>query len=396
MNPIDAVRLHGTCAAAARALGIVERTFLDRYKKALAAAGIDDIRNFDRARKVPLTEPLPSPTDGISPELPIDELLDQASKRFRQRHAYESATSDWPVVDVPNNLPIGVLWFGDPHLGDNGCNIDLLRQHTQLCVETEGLYGANIGDTTNNWQTAGRLAKLWADQDTSISTERRLAKWLMTESGVEWLVWIIGNHDSWNHGDSLLRAINIKGIFMKNWEAKFRVAFPNGVEIKIHTAHNFKGFSDWNPMHGPLKASIKSSDADLYVAGHIHTPGSMQINLQGSKRFPLLLRVSSYKRFDHHALVHGFDDHDVGSAVLTIFNPNTRDRSGRITHFFDVEMGARVLTVMRQEAIADGYASHTFEDPGSEDKASDTVSPMKRSRSAPCSPRSQKRRKSSR
>jgi len=358
MDPIELVKLHGSVALAAKEVGIPRTTFSELYHRALAEAGMEDIRSGRPLSASAMKLKSFTPPPEVDPHLPIEELLEQASKRFRQLKNYEDATSNWPVIKVHDDRPIGVLWFGDPHLGDNGCNIDLMRTHARLCASTDGLFGANIGDTTNNWQTVGKLAKKWAEQDASISTEQRLAKWLMTEAGIQWLVWIIGNHDAWNHGERLLRAINITGIFMKNWEAKFIVEFPNGTQVKIHAAHNFKGFSDWNPMHGPLKASIKASDADLYVAGHIHTPGSMQINLQGTKRFPLLLRVASYKRFDGYALTGGFDDHDVGSAVLTILNPNADARSGKVQHFFDVELGARVLTMMRNGAESEPASSN--------------------------------------
>lgn len=332
MTPAEAVSVHGGIKPAARALGIPYSTFRAHFHKGQAVEA-----------------PAPVPV-----HLPIETLLEQATERFELARSIDSA-EQWPVVQIRDKRPIGVLWFGDPHLGDNGCNVPLLRQHARLCAETDGLYGANIGDTTNNWMTSGKLARLWSDQDASLSTERRLAQWLMNESGVNWLVWLIGNHDAWNSGETILRQMNTTAIFMHNWEAKFKLQFPSGEQIKIHAAHNFKGFSDWNPMHGPLKAAIKTSDADLYVAGHIHTPGSMQIDLPGSSRFPLLLRVASYKRFDLHAKLHGFADHPVGCAVLTIFNPEANDPTGKITHYFDVELGARVLTMMRnQKAKPDG------------------------------------------
>lgn len=325
MTPSEAVNVYGGLKPAARALQVPYSTFRNQYLKSQSMI----------APTIP------------SPNLPIEDLLEQAEQRFDSLRGHETAQT-WAEVQISDPRPIGVLWFGDPHLGDNGCNIALLRKHAALCASTPGLFGANIGDTTNNWMQAGRLAKLWGEQDASIHTERRLAQWLMLESGVNWLVWLVGNHDVWNSGETILRGMNTAAIFMQNWEAKFKLCFPTGETVKVHAAHNFKGFSDWNPMHGPLKASIKTSDADLYVAGHIHTPGSMQIDLPGP-RFPLLLRVASYKRFDTHAKVHGFMDHELGSAVLTIFNPDANDPSGKITHFFDVELGARVLTMMRKE-----------------------------------------------
>ncbi|WP_291162303.1 hypothetical protein [Hyphomicrobium sp.] len=342
MDPIEAVDTYGNPTLAANALGLPRSTFMHRYRKALLAQK-KSARKADGGFEAPEEPPV---------DLPIEEILEQASKRFKLMKGIDDA-SNWPIIKIREQKPIGILWFGDPHLGDPGCDIDLIRKHAALCAATEGLYGANIGDTTNNWMTHGKLSKQWAEQDSSIATERRMARWLMTEAGVQWLVWIIGNHDAWNGGETILQGMNVRGIFMRNWEAKFILEFPDGTQIKIHAAHNFKGFSDWNPMHGPLKASIKASDADLYIAGHLHTPGSMQLDLPGSRRFPLLLRVASYKRFDKYAKLNGFPDHEVGSAVVTIFNPAAKDVAGKITHFFDVEMGARVLKAMRDGVDVD-------------------------------------------
>ena len=66
-------------------------------------------------------------------------------------------------------------------------------------------HGVNIGDVTNNW--TGRLMKKYADQTTTVRRARRLAEWLMHDSGVKWLMWLVGNHDAWENGDEILRRI---------------------------------------------------------------------------------------------------------------------------------------------------------------------------------------------
>jgi hypothetical protein len=57
--------------------------------------------------------------------------------------------------------PIGIAHFGDPHVDDDGTNIELLEQHVKVVNATDGLFAANVGDYRNNW--VGRLARLWAD-----------------------------------------------------------------------------------------------------------------------------------------------------------------------------------------------------------------------------------------
>jgi len=55
-----------------------------------------------------------------------------------------------------------------------------------------GIYGANIGDTTDNWPWTGRLARLWAESEVSDKTAKRMAEWFMFDAGVRWLLWLIG------------------------------------------------------------------------------------------------------------------------------------------------------------------------------------------------------------
>ncbi len=323
MNYVEAVAQYGSARAAARALRCCPKTIARHLKK-----------------EAQIVRPEPAK------DVPIEKLRAQCRERFEYLHRADKAES-WAPIHVKDKKPIGLLWFGDPHLDDNGCNWPLLEKHVALCVNTPGLYGANIGDTTNNW--AGRLARLYADQDTSRRTAHRLAKWFLVDSGVPWLVWLMGNHDLWGDGAALLRAMNTQAVAMHDWEARFRLCFPGGQEIRVHAAHNFKGYSDWNIGHGPLKASYKSSDADLYACGHLHDWCVQQFEMAGRGRVPTLIRVRGYKWLDHYARQNGYDSSQSGAAIMTIFNPAAKDPAGRIMAFSDIEAGVAVLRVLRGE-----------------------------------------------
>ena len=76
-----------------------------------------------------------------------------------------------------------------------------------LMAKTPGVYAVNIGDTTDNW--GGRLIRLYAENDVSRQTERKLARWFLQESGIRWLVWLHGNHDTMDGAfTSYLEGIN--------------------------------------------------------------------------------------------------------------------------------------------------------------------------------------------
>lgn len=282
------------------------------------------------------------------PDVPIEHVLDQAADRF-SRLATRRAAEQWAPIAIPHAGPIGVVWFGDPHLGDDGCNLPLLRRHIELCRSVPGLYGANIGDVTNNW--VGRLARLYADQSSSRSTERRLARWFMRDAGIGWLFWLLGNHDEWEQGPAIYELMAEKHLMIADWEAKVRLVWGDGSEVKVHAAHDFPGHSMWNIGHGPTRAAKMTSDADLYVCGHKHDWTVQQFERPDGS-VPTIVRARGYKWLDHYVTRNGFQQSQSGASVMTVLNPLAADPSGRVLAFADVETGVMVLAALRAGAGA--------------------------------------------
>lgn len=276
-------------------------------------------------------------------DIAIESVIDQLDTRFRKQQVSEQARTWFPVT-LKNDKPIGVLWFGDPHLDDNGCNWPVLRQHIAICQQP-GIYGANIGDTTNNW--SGRLVRLYANQDTSVKTARRLAEWFMLNAGIKWLVFLIGNHDAWGDGAEILarmgKQYGTKKIICHDWEARFQLVFPNGWSPRIYAAHDFPGNSQWNPLHGPMKAGMMGDPADLYVCGHKHNWAAYTFENPARGDVQTFLRVRGYKFLDDYARHIGKQEQQGGCAILTIFDP--ADKS--ILHFENVQKGADYLAKLR-------------------------------------------------
>lgn len=332
---VDALKAAGgNYTEAARRLGIKRATYQNHVRRARD-------RGFLVAEMKPDELGLPAfPADDI----PVEDIIEQLSTRYTKKEASYGAHT-WFPVKVRDNKPIGVMWFGDPHCDDSGCNWPELRRHTQICRTTKGLYGANIGDVTNNW--SGRLVKLYANQDTSVKTARRLAEWFMLKSGVKWLVWLLGNHDAWGDGSEILARMGsqygTQQVVMHDWEARFRLVFPNGWEPRIFAAHNFSGSSQWNPLHGPMKEGQMGADANLYVAGHLHNWATFQFENAARQTFQSFVRVKGYKRFDDYARRIGKHEQATGSSIMTIFNTASR----AIEIFVDIERGADYLTWLR-------------------------------------------------
>ena len=268
-------------------------------------------------------------------------ILDYMESGYADAAEYQQAVR-WFEVKIKDKLPIGICWFGDPHLGSNGCNVSLLRRDIRIVTRTDGMYAANIGDTTDNW--GGRLIREYANNDVSRETEKILAKWFLQEAGIPWLLWLKGNHDVMDGAFSAyLDGINATQVPLIDWRAKFKVTFPNGRTYRIDAAHDFKGHSLWNEMHALDRASLIEEHADFYVAGHRHDWGTKQKELP-TGRVATLLRVSGYKKIDAYATKHQYDSKNYGAAGLIILDPEERFHPA----FADLESGADYLRYLRK------------------------------------------------
>lgn len=329
---LDALERHGEVTAAAAALGLPRTTYRNRLSKARLAP----------------PPPLEFPTFP-SDEMPDDQLVEHMCREFERRHAAITA-KQWFPVKVKMKGPIGVVWMGDPHVDDDGTNWPLLKEHARIIAETEGLFAANIGDTTNNW--IGRLSQLYANQNTSRSRAVHLAELLISRMGIKWLLLLRGNHDIWSGEgkNDPLSWMQRGGAPMADWQAQFRLVFPNGREVRIWAAHDFPGHSMWNSLHGPQKAAHTKEWAHLLVCGHKHN-WACHHEESASRGFVYwLARARGYKFIDDHALKMGHQPQRYGAAITSIFNPDARDETGLVTCFADVAEAANYLTYLRSRS----------------------------------------------
>lgn len=294
---------------------------------------------------------LPSLPDDSQPKLPDfpdddigeGEIIDLMCRRYEKR-AEHKASKKWFRIEMPDDKPFAILWWGDPHLDNNGTNWPLLRAHAQL-AQHPAVWSVNIGDTLDNWPHGSRLMSLYAQSDQSVATSHKLARWFCKASGIRWLVWLFGNHDAWAGSTSTewLREMGGKKVVFEDWGAQFVLACPGGAEFKIWAAHNFPGNSQWNSLHGPQKAAAMREEADVYVCGHLHN-WAIHKEESSQRGFTYsLLRARGYKYLDDYAEKLGFMPQQNGASIMTVFLPAT----GRHYNFEHPEDGIAFLDALR-------------------------------------------------
>ncbi|HDR9497061.1 TPA: hypothetical protein QDC06_000246 [Burkholderia cepacia] len=318
---IDAVAAHGGIRPAARALGIPESTLRSRLK------GTD----------FSIEQPEPA-------LLPVEELLARRKQQYAQKVRHEQSRQLIPVrIKLPG--PIGILHFGDPHVDDDGTDLALLERHMELCRSVEGLYGANIGDTTNNW--IGRLGRLYGEQSTSAAEAWQLAEWFLTNT--PWLYLIGGNHDAWSGtGDPIRWIVGQAGSLYQDSEVRLALSFPNKASVRINARHDFSGHSIYNPVHGATKALHFGVRDHVAICGHKHTSGYGVLKDPDSGITMHAIQIASYKIHDRYAREKGFRDQHLSPCAVTIIDPDLpATHPDLIKVFWDAEEGADYLKFKR-------------------------------------------------
>jgi hypothetical protein len=190
---------------------------------------------------------------------------------------------------------------------------------------------------------------LYAEQGMTKSESKQVIRWLLRDAGIHWLLVNGGNHDEWNEFMYLLEELVDPKTILTNWQAKFKICFPNGKEFKSDLAHDHKGSNQFNPLHAQQKAQFKGERAHLYGAGHRHIWGAAQHEDPFTNMVYWLWRARGYKYIDQYAENLGFGNQEYGATMVAVIDPRAEDSCNQIQMFADVKRGLEYLTFLRSK-----------------------------------------------
>lgn len=295
----------------------------------------------------------------IYPDIPDDkietgELIEKLKARFAQRQETEKARN-WMKFKMNIEGPFGLAFVGDPHMDDNGCNWPLLERDMKLLQTTPALYGVGLGDYTNNW--SGYLSqRLHPYQETTRDQAWQLAEWMfgLKKDNDEsiWFLLIKGNHDLWSGthgtGDPLDWMERGKAP-LEDWQAKFQVECMNGKHVKIWAAHDFKGSSIYNPLHGPMrKAKFSGAIAGMFVCGDKHNWACFETEHEDTLEHIWCARARGYKYIDDYATKLGYESQQYGATITAIIDPEAKGITA-LRCFPELEEAVEFLTWKRKD-----------------------------------------------
>lgn len=285
------------------------------------------------------------PGGTLESEIDVERLIARRIEQFaRKSRIYEQEK----MLPVRCNVdgPIGIGFFGDMHLDDDGTDLAQVLEHVELFDgRHEGLFASNVGDSWNNW--AGRLARLYAEQSTSSAESLALVDEVLNR--IKWLFYINGNHDVWGQGGDILKGLLAgSAVVHKSNKVRLQVNLPNGREVKIYAVHGFQGKSMWSEVYGAAKkAQLDGDHHDIYVGGHIHTSGYTHGMRPSSGKIWHALQVASYKKLDRYAEELNLDAKDMYNCPVALIDPYASSPLNFIRFEFDPQEAVERLKWMR-------------------------------------------------
>lgn len=330
---------------AANRLGISEMTLRHRLERGEQLHGlrVDPSRFRSKA-----TFSIATDTDGESPE----EIIEQLAAKHRQKTFQRR---DLIPVHIHTPGPIAVAFVGDPHVDDPGCAWGDLKRDVDLLRETEGAFAIGLGDYRNAWP--GRLARLYANQETTNDRALKLIEWLF--GAAPWLALVQGNHDTFGTdlGDPVKFIHRIAAGDTLYGEPSYRLELrlPDGPTARLHVRHDFPGKSQFNAAHGLVRQTLFDYRDHMLACGDRHHAGYSPVWHNHPE--PMLchaMRVGTYKDFDHYAKEKGFKEENWARSMVAIIDPRfAHDPVEFITVRFSVPAGMRELRARRAEWAAE-------------------------------------------
>lgn len=306
------------------------------------------IRGMHKRWQDPVYQPdfeVDLPGGKLASEIDVEELINRRISQFRTKKEIYEREKRIPVrVNIDG--PIGLGFMGDPHVDDDGTDLEELFRHVEIFDgRNEGLFASNLGDVSNRWVRG--LAHLYGEQSTSAAESEAIVEEFLNRTN--WLFYISGNHDCWNSGHDILRGLLANNVAVhKAHKVRLQLNLPNGRDVKIHAVHGFPGKSMWSEVYGAAKkAQLDGEHSDIYAAGHIHTAGYAHGMRPNSGKIWHAIQVASYKKLDRYAEELHLDSKDMYNCPVALIDPYATSDLNFIRWEFDPHEGAERLKWMR-------------------------------------------------
>lgn len=295
-------------------------------KQAARALGVSRSLIYHRARKYGLT---PSTSKGAvefvdrnEPCEDIDALFDAMERLQEVKRSMESKQNT-ATVNINDDRPIGLVGWGDWHLGDVGMDIAAFKRDVQTICDTDGLYYVGLGDYKNN-VIEGRPKGSQFEEIVRPGLQDMLALHIAEQTKDKAIALVRGCHDDFDKQASdrdFVAAMAEKADCINLWHGGLLTINVNGAVYEIRARHKFYGESRLNKTNTFRVQIDAEGPCDIVFRAHLHFPDLYHTNKQG--REVVCMRSGSYKHEDEYGQkIGGYSG--LEGAPLTVLYPKSK------------------------------------------------------------------------
>ena len=299
------VQCAGNISEIGRVLGISRQAAQNRVQRA------------NRAGYIKTYEATPNDS-AVSP---FKEIREKRLKEFsRQKRA-----GNWRKVrpvKLAHNEPYCIIFIGDPHLDNPGTDIELFEKWTSRLDASRNIYGFGLGDWLDEWLRV--LSFLYAKSETTAPEGHEMLRHYLGQIGPHMIGSVSGNHDDWSAAlDFIMREAGV--INHRKHAVRIGIKSKNGRMVTVGARHRFPGHSQWNTVHGIMKAAKMGWRDHILVGGDKHISGDAKVKDPDTGFITHCYQVAAFKIYDDYSEEKGFLDHHISPAIACVVDPSKKD-----------------------------------------------------------------------
>jgi hypothetical protein len=275
-----------------------------------------------------------------------DEVYERACEEWRRSEEAQARRERQKLVF--DHGPVGLAFVGDQHLGGRGVNVPRCFAEAELIARTPGLWAVVLGDVIDNFIWSSLLS-VRLETTMSIPEEWALVRRYLGVLGPRLVLSVGGNHDQWttrlagvDYFREAVAEVNPDCIYDRD-DARVEVRVGE-IPFYGRIRHRWKGSSIYNPTHGIERAAKWDQDFQWGVGAHTHQAGVVRSFNNGGIG-GMAAQVGSYKVVDPYARRLGFPKSNQSTAVVIVFDDETRSMTG----FDNLHVAARFMRRLYRE-----------------------------------------------
>lgn len=247
---------------------------------------------------------------------------------------------------INTDLPVGIVFPGDFHLGGRGTDHRRLVEDMRMWQALgDAVKLVGMGDYSE--QFTGSLARIGLSQhvmtnDLQIETVMDV---FVGELGRQFIAFVKGNHDGWagpELSNYVMRMAQRCGVPFLGVGGELFLTVGQ-VEYKIAAWHRYPGASALNKGNNQRRVRIDHNGADVVALAHLHN-SYVEFSQTGDINH-VALRCGAYKVTDEHSRDAAGNEVADTRMPLVILNPREKD----VLYFEDFRKGIPDLLRLRRE-----------------------------------------------